>query len=1271
MGELERLLGSSPAMRLARAKADRILAGQIDRLPPVLLTGETGTGKGLLARCLHEGSARRGRAFVEVNCSAIPESLVESEMFGFERGAFTDAQKPKPGLLQLAHEGTLFLDEISLLPLHLQPKLLKALEDRAVRRLGGTRAEPADVWLVAATNEDLARAVTEQRFRADLYHRLAVVTIALPALRERDDDVDELADAFLERVCAEYRLGRKVLSREARAALRGHAWPGNVRELANTIERGALLAQGEQIDAAALELAAPAPAAPRATATAPPAAMDQLVRGHLHDVLVATGWNVSQTAARLGVTRNTVRARMRKYGLQREQAAAPAAASTAGPTRRGEAGWQSQLLAFVRVEVSSMAGPVSASASTRALEAAEEKLRGFGARTEEVGVSGLVAVFGIEPLEDSVRRATLAALAVARQGPGDLALAVAVHAGEALVRSGAQAPLDQGSKRAAVEVLERVESARLAGERGVLVSVAAGAFVARDFELRPCGPEALLASAPRPGLVVRRAGASPLVGRETEMSFLLSRLEHTIAGRGHVVAIAGEPGIGKSRLLVELRALAHDRTQWIDVRCWSHLAAVPYAAVVDMVRQLCGIDDGDDAERVGAKLAAAAQPLALAPAQASSLLELSGFFDAGLLTPEARNQAVVSAVRVLACAASRRRPLVLAFEDVHWMDATSADCIAALVDALAGEAILIVTSHRPGAELRWRGSSLFTQVALLPLTSAQSTALLAGITGTDRLGREWVRDIVGRADGNPFFLEELTRSVLHHGEAGLRLPQTISEVILYRLRLLPPELRDALEVAAVLGRQFPQSLLERLLPSDHRAAAELAELQKLDLLVVTAGPGEPRVSFKHALTQEAAYGEIPAIRRRELHGVTARVLEEIHAQRREEVIDTLAFHYERSGDTARAVETLGACAERATRGYALEQAIVLLRRALGRVAELPPSERDATQLDLANRLAHVLSIRGQYQECLELLAAQAGLVADLQRADLSSPYHFWLGYINSLLARHGEADAHARRAIELARVAGQTGIEGRARFVLAREAFFRCLFPDGVESGRQAVALLDGAGEHWWLGQAHWVVGINQLFMGQLDACLESEARAAELGELLGDARLKAYARWTAGFAHARAGDGTAAIASCRDAFDHSPDPVNTALARGFLGFAHATAGDPATAVVHLELTVDELERFGLLKQGGTFRAFLAEAILAAGEPARARTQASEALRVCSKAEFPFGSAWAERVLGRIAAREGTLPAAAELLDRASATFARIGAELERARTSQERAALA
>src|SRR5499425_3483444 len=187
MKQLADLLGDSPGIHAIRDKIDRLVTRQQDarRLPPVLIEGETGTGKGLLARLIHKAGPRPDGPFVDVNCAAIPDTLLEAEMFGYERGAFTDARRSKPGLLQAAHRGTIFLDEVGLLPEALQAKLLKVLEDRVVRRLGATRDEPVDVWIVTATNEDLAAAVQQRRFREDLYHRLAVLTVALPPLRER------------------------------------------------------------------------------------------------------------------------------------------------------------------------------------------------------------------------------------------------------------------------------------------------------------------------------------------------------------------------------------------------------------------------------------------------------------------------------------------------------------------------------------------------------------------------------------------------------------------------------------------------------------------------------------------------------------------------------------------------------------------------------------------------------------------------------------------------------------------------------------------------------------------------------------------------------------------------------------------------------------------------------------------------------------------------------------------------------------------------------
>src|SRR3989442_9858702 len=187
---LAELLGESPGIVAVRAKLGQLLGHQARprRLPPVLLQGETGTGKGLLARLIHREGPRRQGPFVGVNCAAIPETLLEAELFGFERGAFTDARQAKPGLFQSAHRGILFLDEVSLLPPALQPKLLKVIEDQAVRRLGSTRSAPVDVWIVAASSEDLAAGVAASRFREDLYHRLAVMAVFLPAPPERPAD---------------------------------------------------------------------------------------------------------------------------------------------------------------------------------------------------------------------------------------------------------------------------------------------------------------------------------------------------------------------------------------------------------------------------------------------------------------------------------------------------------------------------------------------------------------------------------------------------------------------------------------------------------------------------------------------------------------------------------------------------------------------------------------------------------------------------------------------------------------------------------------------------------------------------------------------------------------------------------------------------------------------------------------------------------------------------------------------------------------------------
>ena len=273
MDVLGDLLGQASSIVALREQIRQILArtSHAHWLPPLLLQGETGTGKNLVAHVIHRAGPRGAGPFVDVNCAAIPDGLLEAELFGFERGAFTDARQPKAGLFQRANGGTIFLDEIALLADPLQAKLLQVVEERSVRRLGSTRSEPVDVSIIAATNEDLIAAVQARRFRQDLYHRLAVLTLRLPRLRERRDDIPLLAEHFLGRACRDYGLPPKVLTPAAQAALGAYPWPGNVRELANLMERVALLVETAHVGPDVLDL--PTEAAtlgPRSAPTATP-----------------------------------------------------------------------------------------------------------------------------------------------------------------------------------------------------------------------------------------------------------------------------------------------------------------------------------------------------------------------------------------------------------------------------------------------------------------------------------------------------------------------------------------------------------------------------------------------------------------------------------------------------------------------------------------------------------------------------------------------------------------------------------------------------------------------------------------------------------------------------------------------------------------------------------------------------------------------------------------------------------------------------------------
>ncbi len=273
---------------------------------PILLQGETGTGKGYIARQIHDRSVRNLSPFVEINCASLSATFFESELFGHERGAFTDARQAKRGLLEVAGDGTVFLDEIAELSPEVQPRLLKVLEERTFRRLGGTTMLRSSARVVVATHQSLADAVAEKRFRADLYYRLQVLTITLPPLRERQDEILTMAMSMLPKGSS--------LTNDAEDALASYRWPGNIRELKNTIWRAAILAEGRPIEPSHLGLAVPAaPAAPVRTVPNEPRSLEQAEREVIREALVASGGNRTHAARILGIARSTLLEKLKRY----------------------------------------------------------------------------------------------------------------------------------------------------------------------------------------------------------------------------------------------------------------------------------------------------------------------------------------------------------------------------------------------------------------------------------------------------------------------------------------------------------------------------------------------------------------------------------------------------------------------------------------------------------------------------------------------------------------------------------------------------------------------------------------------------------------------------------------------------------------------------------------------------------------------------------------------------------------------------------------------
>lgn len=1323
---LGELLGTSPAIGAVREQVAR-LAGRHQgrgRLPAVLIQGETGTGKGLVARLLHESRPAPAGSFVEVNCAAIPETLLEAELFGYERGAFTDARHAKPGLFQTAHHGTIFLDEVALLPEALQAKLLRVIEDHAVRRLGGTQPEPADARVISATNTDLLDAVRERRFREDLYHRLAVLIIKLPPLRERVGDVLVLAEAFLDRACTEHGLDPKRLTDDARQRLIAHHWPGNVRELANVMERAALLVDGPTVTAPALDLGSwdvvsPVASGPAAAPTTvePATSLDGAMAEHLRVTLERTRWNISRSAALLGISRNTLRARIERLGLAPGPEAAsprprtrPTAPSPSSTPRRAGTGSGSgeppgpalrdvapvaytprHLAERILTNRGALEGEHKrltvlfgdlADSSGLARRLGPEGMHGFldqlfrivleevhryeGTVNQFLG-DGFMALFGAPlAIEHHERQALLAAAAIqrrlaselpdARAADGTTRVRMGLNTGTVVVgRIGDNLRMDYTAVGETTNIAARLQT--LAEPGAILLSEATYERARGFADVDPLGPVALKGMSDvvayrltnlRPSRSTLQAvpdrPLSPFVGRDRDIAALQEALAHAEAGRGQAVGIVSEPGMGKSRLLLEFRqSLTGRRLTYLEGRCLPYGASIPYHPLLEILRTNCRIADTDAPEVVASKIGQAVTEVGMSVEDALPyLLHLVGLKEGAqvleALGPETVKARTFDALRQLCLRGSALRPMVFVVEDLHWVDRTSEDFLATMADSLPGARALLVVTYRHGYTPPWIGRSYAMQLALRPLGEADSLGIVRSVLPGDSVVASVTDAIVSRGEGNPLFLEELARSMRDRedGQEELSIPDTLQGVLAARIDRLPEDVKRLLQLASVLGREFPARWLGALSDEPASLAGRLQDLTRLEFLYQRTWGDDPVYAFTHVLTRDAAYGSLLESRRREYHAAAGLALEQLYADRLGEVAELLAHHFGLSSDHDKAVDYAMRAADKARHRSANAEAVAYFDAARTHLMKLSDTAANrALKIDLVISESEVRFALGQQAQHLVSLEAIGDLVREAADPKRLATWHYWMGFLHCMIGTR--PDVALNHCNEAERIAQEMGLSELRTFVacgLSQAHLVAGNLRNSIEAAERALRDFERAGNIWWACRAlaHLSAAANAL--GEWDRSLDGCRRAHEYALATNDRRLRVSALVRTGSTLIQRGDAIEGLHACDEAQQLSPGPFDAAAISAIRGYGLVKCGNTAEGIPLLEGALRWCANSNLRHNRALFGLWLVDGYLRAAERVRARELAREILLGCRELGYRHLEGVASRLVAEALSEE-------------------------------------
>ena len=746
-------------------------------------------------------------------------------------------------------------------------------------------------------------------------------------------------------------------------------------------------------------------------------------------------------------------------------------------------------------------------------------------------------------------------------------------------------------------------------------------------------------------------GLAALVGRQRELALLHDCLARVEAGREQVVGIVGEAGLGKSRLLYEFHtSLERGRVTWLESQCLAHAQVTPYLPFLEILRTNFQIEEGDNPLQVQEKLRQGVHQLD--PSVAGSLPFLEALFglpgaDDALrhLDPKDRRRQTFEAMRALAIAGSQQRPHVLVCENLHWIDQSSEDCLAVLVESLAGMPVLVLTTHRPGYVVRWADKTYYTQIALALLTEAETEAMVATLLGSHDIPLSLLRLIQEKAGGNPLFIEEVIHALEERGllvrqndgfqwtgAAEMEFPDTIQDIMRARIDRLEEPVKRMAQTAAVIGREFGLRLLARLSDMAAKVQHSIETLKHLELIHEKCFLPELEYRFKHAVIQDVAYQSLLVQRRRELHGAIGQAIEDLYADRLEEQAAILAYHYARSAYQDKAIAYALLAGDQAARLYANAEATTYYEQALTMARVLPVSpetQRVRWQIDATLKLAAVGGGQDLERDRGNLEQAQP-LAETLHDDPRLARVLYWLGRIPYARGDMQTAIVYARQSLEIADrldddtlVALPTNLMGRVYFLLSDYVNASQLLARSTEQMHRLGNTTEEA-------TAAGFAGVAFGFLGQFDQALAYADHGLRLAQELQNPFAEAAAYQYRGNVHDQRGAWAQAIADFEEArriAERAGDRFRVYLVKFFEGRAHTMAGNTGQGRVLLEESIALSAQLGTTFMLAWAKAFLAMCHLALGVREAVLPLCHEAIPLAEERGEKFANALAHRTL--------------------------------------------